>query len=63
MTSSSSPPPWLLRVSRLATVVSLALLLLYLLEGLECNAFVRLSLALQVAVLLAAAAAAYRGRP
>lgn len=51
------PPAWLLNVSNLVSLVSLVLLLLYLFERLECNKFVRLSLALQVAVLLLAVVA------
>lgn len=54
-----APPPWLLVSSDVICVTSCTLLVLYLLNRLECNKFVRVSLALQ-ALLLFLALVAYR---
>lgn len=53
------PPSWLLVSSDIISITSCTLLVLYLLDKLECNKFVRLSLALQV-LLLFLALVAYR---
>lgn len=53
------PPAWLMVAYKATSLVSLALLLLYLTDGLECNAFVRLTLALQVLLLAAAVVATW----
>ena len=48
---SPNPPQWLLTVADVASVVSCTMLLMYLFNRLECNKFVRLSLAIQVGIL------------
>lgn len=45
-----APPAWLVTSANVATLLSCVLLVMYLLNKLECNKFVRLTLALQVVV-------------
>lgn len=54
-------PSWLLAAYRAISLLSCTLLLMYLTDNLECNTFVRMTLVLQVLLLLAAAAASWRG--
>lgn len=49
-----TPPPWLLVSADVISLTSCALLVLYLLNRLECNKFVRVTLALQVLLLFLA---------
>lgn len=51
------PPKWLLVAVNVLSVVSCVLLVMYLMNKLECNKFVRLTLAIQVGVLALAVVA------
>lgn len=55
------PPSWLLSAYKAISLLSCTLLLMYLTDNLECNTFVRMTLVLQVLLLVAAAAATWRG--
>ena len=48
------PPTWLMVVVNIISVISLVTLIMYLVDRMECNKFVRLNLAMQVAVVLLA---------
>lgn len=47
--ASVVPPQWLLSAANVITLASCVLLFMYLLGRLECNKFVRLTIALQLA--------------
>lgn len=60
MPAARPPPEWLLGAADVFSIASCVLLLMYLLNRLECNKFVRLTLSLQVAFLLLALLAYWR---
>lgn len=52
MASQPRPPRWLITVANVLAILSCTLLIMYLIGRLECNRFVRLSLAIQIALVL-----------
>ena len=61
MPHQPDPPRWLMVSFDALSIVSCALLLMYLFNKLECNKFVRLTLGIQVGMLALAIVAYYRG--
>lgn len=61
MPQTDQPPPqWFTTTAYVLTLGSCVLLLMYLLNKLECNKFVRLTLAIQVVILMLAMVAAWK---
>lgn len=60
MPTQPDPPQWLMMSFDALSIVSSALLIMYLFNKLECNKFVRLTLGIQVGMLALAIVAYYR---